>query len=152
LIRAMDQGCELPRFQLPPEEIRELLAASRRIAVVGLSDKPDRESHRVAEYLLQQGYEVIPVNPNVREVLGRPAFADLRDVPGPVDIVDIFRRPDAVPAIVDAAIARGDRAIWMQEGIVHNEAAEKARAAGLKVVMNRCLMKEHRQWRAGSGR
>jgi predicted CoA-binding protein len=144
----MTEGCELPRFQLPPGEIRQLLATSRRIAVVGLSDKPDRDSYRVAEYLLQQGYEVIPVNPNVREVLGRPAWASLREVPGPVDIVDIFRRPDAVPEIVEAAIARSDRAIWMQEGIVHNEAAERARAAGLKVVMNRCLMKEHRQWLA----
>ncbi|MCX7866326.1 MAG: CoA-binding protein [Limisphaera sp.] len=147
----MAPECELPRFQPSSEEIRALLARARTIAVVGLSDKPDRDSHRVARYLLEHGYEIIPVNPNVREVLGRRAYADLREVPHPVDIVDIFRRPEAVPEIVEAAIARRDGAIWMQESIVHNAAAERARAAGLLVVMNRCLLKEHRRWRQESG-
>lgn len=140
--------CELPRWVPTPEEIRQLLATARTIAMVGLSDKPDRDSYRVAEYLLQQGYEIFPVNPNVKEVLGRKAVPDLLEVPRPVDIVDIFRRPEAVPEIVETAIRRGDRAVWMQEGIVHNPAAERARAAGLVVVMNRCLLKEHRRWKA----
>jgi predicted CoA-binding protein len=139
--------CELPRFQPSPEEIQHLLSRARTIAVVGLSDKPDRDSYRVAQYLQQQGYEIIPVNPNIREVLGQRAYPDLRAVPKPVDIVNIFRKPEAVPEIVEAAIERGDGAIWMQEGIVHNAAAERARAAGLVVVMNRCLLKEHRRWR-----
>lgn len=147
----MAPECELPRFQPSSEEIQRLLARARTIAVVGLSDKPDRDSYRVAQYLQQQGYEIIPVNPNVREVLGRRAYADLREVPHPVDIVDIFRKPEAVPEIVEAAIARRDGAIWMQEGVVHNAAGERARAAGLIVVMNRCLLKEHRRWREQTG-
>ncbi|MCS7090693.1 MAG: CoA-binding protein [Verrucomicrobiota bacterium] len=140
--------CEWPRLGATPMEIQQLLATARTIAVVGCSDKPERDSYRVAQYLLQQGYEIVPVNPNVKEVLGRPAYADLRQVPGRMDIVGIFRRPEAVPKIVEAAVARGDRAVWMQEGIVHNAAAERAFAAGLQVVMNRCLAKEHRRWRA----
>lgn len=127
-----------------PEEIRQLLASARTIAIVGLSDKPERDSYRVARYLQEHGYRIVPVNPNVTEVHGQRAFSRLRDVPEPVDIVDIFRKPEAVPEIVEEAIAIGARAVWMQEGIVHNAAAERARAAGLQVVMNRCIMKEHR--------
>lgn len=140
----MSAACELPLKNATPEEIRQLLASARTIAIVGLSDKPERDSYRVAAYLKQRGYRVIPVNPNVAQVHGEHAYARLRDVPGPVDIVDIFRKPDAVPEIVEDAIAIGAKAVWMQEGIAHNAAADRARAAGLQVVMNKCIMKEHR--------
>jgi hypothetical protein len=140
----MSATCELPLTNATPDEIRQLLATARTIAIVGLSDKPERDSFRVAQYLKAHGYRIIPVNPNVPEVLGERAYASLRDVPVPVDIVDIFRKPEAVPGIVEDAIAIGARAIWMQEGIAHNAAADRARAAGLQVVMNKCMMKEHR--------
>jgi len=117
----------------------------KTVAVVGLSDNPDRDSHRVAAYLQQRGYRIIPINPNVTTVLGEPAYPRLRDVPVPVEVVDIFRRPDAVPEIVEEAIAMGVRVIWMQESIAHNAAADRARAAGLTVVMNKCMLKELRK-------
>jgi predicted CoA-binding protein len=125
------------------DEIRDILAESKTVAVVGLSDNPDRPSYHVAAYLQSRGYHIIPVNPSVPEVLGERSYAGLRDVPVPVDLVDIFRKSDAVPPVVDDAIAIGAKAVWMQEGVVHKEAAAKARAAGLKVVMDRCTLKEH---------
>jgi len=140
----MSEACELPLSNATPDEIRAILATAHTIAVVGLSDKPDRASHRVAAYLQRHGYRIIPVNPLVTEVLGERAYARLRDVPDKVDLVDVFRRPEHVPEVVEAAIAIGAGAVWMQEGIVHNAAAEKARAAGLRVVMDRCTLKEHR--------
>lgn len=139
----MSQACELPIQNLPQDEIRQLLASARTIAVVGLSDDPSRASFRVASYLQRQGYRIIPVNPGLQEVLGEKAYPSLRDVPEKVDIVDIFRRPDAIPGIVDDAIAIGARAVWMQLGLAHNASADKARAAGLLVVMDKCLMVEH---------
>jgi uncharacterized protein len=139
----MSDACEMPRANATPAEVRLILTLSRTIAVVGLSDKPDRDSHRVAAYLKQQGFKIIPVNPQVTEVLGERAYARLRDVPGPVDIVNIFRKPEAVPGIVEEAILIGAKAAWMQKGIVHNSAADRARHAGLKVVMNKCIMVEH---------
>jgi predicted CoA-binding protein len=126
-----------------PDDIRDILTASKTVAVVGLSDDPGRASHHVAAYLQEHGYRIIPVNPAVTEVLGERAYASLRDVPGPVDLVDVFRRSEAVPGVVDDAIAVGAKAVWMQEGVVHEAAAAKARAAGLKVVMDRCTLKEH---------
>ena len=147
----MDEGagCEMPATNAAPAEIAALLGAARRIAVVGLSPRPDRPSHEVAAYLKAAGYVILPVNPNATEVLGERAWAAIEDVPGPVDVVDIFRRPEEVPPIVDAAIRIGARAVWMQTGIVHNAAADKARAAGLTVVMNRCMMVEHRRLHGG---
>jgi predicted CoA-binding protein len=139
----MAESCELPASNATPDEIRALLRNARTIAVVGLSDKPDRDSHRVAAYLQRQGYRIIPVNPAVQEVLGEKSYARLEDISDKIDLVDIFRKPEAVPEIVDAAIAVGAKAVWMQEGIVHNAAADRARAAGLTVVMNRCILKEH---------
>ena len=121
----------------------ELLHNTKTIAVVGLSSKRDRASFGVSAYMQRAGYRIIPVNPIEKEVLGEKAYPDLDSVPEPVDMVNIFRRSEAVPPIVDAAIRIGAKSIWMQEGIVHDEAAEKARAAGLEVVMNRCLFKEH---------
>ncbi|NOX54708.1 MAG: CoA-binding protein [Planctomycetes bacterium] len=140
-----EQVCEFPKENASPEEIRELLCSARVIAVVGLSDKPDRDSFRVASYLKEHGYRIIPVNPNVSDVLGLPAYDRLEAIPEPVDVVTIFRRPEAVPPIVDDAIRIGAKAVWMQLGIVHNAAAEVARQAGLTVVMNRCMMQEHRR-------
>ena len=127
------------------EEIRQLLSTGKTIAVVGLSAKPWRPSHGVSEYMQNRGYRIIPVNPNLTESLGEKAYAKLEDVPERVDIVNIFRRPEAVEPIVDAAIRIGARAVWMQEGVVHRAAAQKARAAGLAVVMDRCILKEHRK-------
>jgi hypothetical protein len=127
--------------------IPELLRDSRTIAVVGLSSKPMRPSYGVSRYMQDRGYRIIPVNPNETEVLGEKAYARLEDVPEPVDIVDVFRRSEYVPEIVDAAIQKGARAVWMQEGVVHEAAAQKAREAGLTVVMDRCILKEHRRHR-----
>ena len=125
--------------------ISELLRKARTIAVVGLSSKRYRPSYGVAEYMQTAGYRIIPVNPFETEVLGEKVYADLEGVPGRVDIVDIFRRSEFVPEIVDAAIRIGARAIWMQEGVIHEAAAAKARVAGLEVVMDRCILKEHRR-------
>jgi hypothetical protein len=122
-----------------------LLRSSRTIAVVGLSNRRSRPSFGVSEYMQSQGYKIIPVNPNEDEILGEKSLATLDDVHEKVDIVDIFRRSESVPEIVDAAIRIGARGIWMQEGVVHEEAAAKAREAGLEVVMDRCILKEHRK-------
>ncbi|MBI4186489.1 MAG: CoA-binding protein [Chloroflexi bacterium] len=127
----------------------DILDSSRVIAVVGLSPKPDRPSHRVASYLKANGYRIIPVNPGVEEVLGERAYPDLGSIPEPVDVVDIFRRSEEVPAIVEEAIRIGAKVVWMQEGIINEEAAAKAREAGLSVVMDRCMFKEHQKLYAG---
>lgn len=131
-------------------EIRELLVKAKTIAVVGISDKPDRDSHRVAAYLKRAGYRVIPVNPGLTEVLGEKCFASLRDVKEKIDLVDVFRRSEFVPPVVDDAIAVGAKAVWMQDGVVHEEAAAKARAAGLAVVMDDCTMRRHFQLVGGA--
>ena len=139
-----DPVCELPRENASSDEIRRLLTAARTIAVVGLSPDPDRDSHRVAAYLQEHGYRVIPVNPSASEVLGERAYPDLASVPAPIDIVDVFRKPEAIPGIVDDAISVKAKAVWMQLGLANNAAAQKARAAGLAVVMNKCIMVQHR--------
>jgi predicted CoA-binding protein len=123
--------------------IRELLTTARVIAVVGLSSKRSRPSHGVSLYMQRAGYRIIPVNPAEKEVLGEESRPSLDAVPEKVDIVDIFRRSEFVPEIVDQAIRIGAKVVWMQEGVIHEEAAAKARAAGLTVVMDRCILKEH---------
>jgi len=128
---------------------RELLRAARTIAVVGLSSKPWRPSYSVTEYMQQAGYRIIPVNPEETQVLGEKSYSRLEEIPEPVDIVDIFRRSEFAPGIVDSAIRIGARAVWMQEGVLNEAAAEKARAAGLEVVMDRCILKEHRRMAFG---
>lgn len=138
-----ESGCDVPRFNAGDHEIDRLLASATRIAVVGCSPDPSRASHRVAAYLADAGFDMIPVNPGHPSILGRPCYPSLNAIAGDIDIVDIFRRPDAVPEIVEDAVKKGAKAVWMQEGIVHNEAAERARRAGLIVVMNKCLLKEH---------
>ncbi len=125
--------------------IPELLRSARTIAVVGLSGRPTRPSYGVARYMQSRGYRIIPVNPMEAEVLGEKSYARLEDVPERIDIVDIFRRSEFVPAIVDAAIRVGAGAVWMQEGVINETAAENARRAGLTVVMDRCILKEHRR-------
>ena len=122
-----------------------MIRTGKTIAVVGLSSRRSRPSYGVSEYLQSQGYRIIPVNPNETEVLGEKAYARLEDIPEPVDIVDIFRRSEEVPAIVDSAIKIGARGIWMQEGVSDEAAAAKARAAGLEVVMDHCILKTHRK-------
>ncbi len=126
------------------DQITELLRKAKTIAVVGLSSSPMRASYGVSAYLQAQGYRIIPVNPEISEALGEQAYPSLREVPEKIDIVDIFRRPEFVPEIVDQAIERKVPAIWMQETVIHDDAAEKARRAGILVVMDRCLLKEHR--------
>ena len=121
----------------------EILKNSRIIAVVGLSSRRHRPSYGVAEYLQSVGYRVIPVNPTETEVLGEKSYARLEDIPEHVDIVDIFRRSEFVPEIVESAIRIGARGVWMQEGVIHSQAAERARSAGLFVIMNACILKEH---------
>jgi hypothetical protein len=129
--------------------LREILTKSRRIAIVGLSDKPERDSYQVAHYLQTQGYWVIPVNPTVSEILGEKSYASLTAIPADIrlDIVDIFRKSEEVPAIVDEALARGVPTIWMQLGVEHAGAAQKARAAGATVYENLCIMQQHRRLR-----
>lgn len=124
---------------------RDLLKHAKTIAVVGLSHHRWRPSYSVSEYMQSAGYGIIPVNPKETEVLGEKAWATLDEISEPVDIVDIFRRSECVPDIVDAAIRIGAKCVWMQEGVVHEEAAAKARAAGLEVVMDHCILKEHRK-------
>lgn len=125
------------------DPLSEILKASRTIAIVGLSNRKFRPSYGVAEYLKSAGYRIVPVNPSESEVLGEKSYARLEDIPERVDIVDIFRRSEFVPEIVESAIRIGARAVWMQEGVMHAEAAERARRAGLLVVMNTCILKEH---------
>lgn len=131
-------------FQNPtPDEIRALLRSVKTIAVLGLSDNPERPSYRVARALQGFGYRIVPVRPAQTEVLGEKAYAALADLPERPDLVDVFRAPEHVPAIVDECIRLGVKAIWLQEGVVHEAAAGKARAAGLFVVMDRCIWKEY---------
>ena len=123
----------------------EILSTYKTVAVVGLSSNPERASNRVARYLKDHGYRIIPVNPRETEVLGEKAYPDLCAVPDDVDVVDIFREAKAVPRVVAQAMYAGAKAVWMQEGIVHEAAAARARAAGMAVVMDHCMMKEHRR-------
>jgi uncharacterized protein len=127
------------------DEIGALLKRARTIAVVGLSDSPLRPSHGVSAYMQTQGYRIIPVNPTIHGALGEKAVSTLSEVKDKIDIVDIFRRSEFVPDVVEEAIKLGVPAIWMQEGVIHEQAAQKARNAGIFVVMDRCILKEHRR-------
>jgi len=125
------------------DPVSEILKTTHTIAVVGLSSRSHRPSYGVAQYMQSAGYRIIPVNPEETEVLGEKSYARLEDIPEPVDLVDIFRRSEFVPEVVESAIRIGAHGVWMQEGVIHNEAAERARAAGLFVVMDTCILKEH---------
>lgn len=146
----------MSRFANPPEsEIKQLLARAQNIAVVGLSPKTHRPSHRVARALQAYGYHIIPVRPMVSEVLGEKAYADLRQVPGSIDLVDVFRAPEEVGSIVDACIELGMTALWLQDGVVNEKEALRAQAAGILVVMDRCTYRDYTaffpQGRGGAG-
>jgi predicted CoA-binding protein len=125
--------------------IPEILKSSRTIAVVGLSGNPMRVSNGVSAYMQRSGYRIIPVNPQETEVLGERSYARLEDVPDKIDIVNVFRRPEFTPEIVESAIKVGAKTVWMQEGVVNEAAASRAREAGLEVVMDKCILKEHRK-------
>ena len=131
-----------------PDQIADILKHSKTIAVVGLSEDRGRPSYGVAEYMQEHGYRIIPVHPTADTVLGEKVYRSLREIPDRIDIVDVFRRPDAVPAIVDEVIELKLPVLWLQETVVHEEAAAKARKAGVKVVMDLCILKEHRAHRA----
>jgi predicted CoA-binding protein len=130
-----------------PEQqaIAALLRSAKVIAVVGLSGKKSRPSYGVAEYMQRAGYRIIPVNPNEDNVLGERVYPDLESIPEKIDVVNIFRRSEFVAPVVDAAIRIGAKAVWMQEGVVHEDAAARARASGLVVIMDRCILKEHQR-------
>ena len=131
-------------FENPDDEaIRRVLEKARRIAVVGLSPKPHRDSHRVARYLLESGYEIVPVYPREEQILGQKVHRRVQDVAGAVDLVDVFRRSEDLPAVIDDAITARAGALWLQLGCIDEDGARRARAAGLTVVMDRCLMVEH---------
>ncbi len=126
-------------------EMKEILLSVKTIASVGLSSSDEKESYWIVLYLREQGYRIIPVNPKATEIFGEKAYPDLSSIPDKVDVVQIFRKPEDVPPVVDEAIKIGAKVIWMQEGISHEEAAQKARAVGLKVVMNACMRATHRR-------
>jgi predicted CoA-binding protein len=138
-------NCELPDFNLSSKEIIQCLAESKRIAVVGLSPKENRDSNKVARYLLNHGYEIVPINPGQKEILGQKCYKTLQDIPFPVDIANLFVNSKRVPPFVDQAIEKNIPTIWMQLGIVHNEAAKKARESGLQVFMNMCIKTQHQK-------
>jgi predicted CoA-binding protein len=137
------QHCKMKHRNPIDDTICSILTSYSRIAIVGLSSKPWRDSHRVGSYLLEQGYEIFPVNPEISDTLGLKAYPDLSSVPRPIEVVDIFRRIQHIPEIVELAIEAGAKAIWMQNGLSDEASAERSLQAGLQVVMNRCMMFEH---------
>jgi predicted CoA-binding protein len=143
--------CEIPGSNATDEEVEQILKRAKTIAVVGVSHKEERDSHKVAKYLKEHGFKMIPVNPKYKEVLGEQCYPNLEAVTEHIDIVDIFRNVEAIPTIVDEAIQAGADCVWMQLGLVHNKSAEKAREAGLSVVMNKCTKIEHSRMRTNSG-
>lgn len=137
--------CEFPFVNSNKEEIKEIFNSVKTIAVLGLSPDETKASHRVAKYLQEQGFKIIPVYPKEETILGEKVYRSLAEIPGPVDMVDIFRKPNALGAVADACIDRGDvKVFWAQKDIVNNEAAEKAQNAGMRVVQNMCSMIEHK--------
>lgn len=134
------------------DQLREILTTSKTVACVGVSTNPDKPSYGIFAYLVDHGYNMIPVNPGAAEIQGRKAYPDLGSIPGKVDVVQIFRRPEDVPGVVDEAIRIGARVVWMQEDVVNPQAAATAEAAGLKVVMNRCMRQTHIRLLGGRAR
>ncbi len=136
--------CEFPTINSTSDEIRDIFANTKCIAILGLSPDADKASHRVAKYLKEQGFKIVPIYPKEDEILGEKVYRSLAEIPFQVDMVDIFRKPNALMAVAEAAIARGDiKYFWAQQGIVNNEAAAVAEKAGMKVVQNKCTMVEH---------
>jgi len=141
----MNESCELQESNPPDDTSRKILESSKTIAIVGLSDKPERDSYKVAQYLEEHGYAIIPVNPAKTEILGEKSYPDLVSIPSQVDIVDIFRKVDAIPGIVDEAIHIEAKVVWMQLGLAHTGSARKATEAGLTVVQSKCIKIEHQK-------
>lgn len=139
----MPENCNMVGYNSTPKEIETIFNEIKTIAIVGLSPKVDRDSNRVGKYLQSQGYKIIPVNPTQNQILGEKSYPSLLDIPQQIDAVDIFRKSEAVPEIVNEAINKGTSVIWMQLGVVNNEAAKDACEANIKVVMNKCMMREH---------
>jgi len=131
------------------KEMKEILLSAKTVASVGLSSNQEKESYWIVSYLKEQGYRIIPVNPTATEILGEKAYPDLSSVPEKVDVVQVFRKPEDVPPVVDEAIKIGAKVVWMQEGISHEESAQKARAAGLQVIMDACMRATHRRLMIG---
>ncbi|HHD83752.1 MAG TPA: CoA-binding protein [Campylobacteraceae bacterium] len=137
--------CEFPTVNANPEEFREIFESVKTIAIPGLSPNPEKDSHKVAKYLQEQGYKIIPIYPKEETILGEKVYRSLDEVPEGIDMVDMFRKPEVADAIVDAIARREDvKVLWLQKGIVNNAAAKRAEEMGLKVVQNRCSMVEHR--------
>lgn len=145
----MANVCEIPLFNEKEEGIDGILRDYRRVAIVGISRNREKASYEVAKYLKENGYSIFPVNPKYEEILKIKCYSSLLDIPYSIQIVNIFRRPEAVPEIVEDAIKCRAKVIWMQLGIVNNEAARQAKEAGCKVIMDRCIMAEHKRLRAG---
>jgi predicted CoA-binding protein len=143
----IDILCELPEDNPTSEEIKEILVQCQTIAVVGLSPKEHRDSNMVARYMKEKGFRIIPVNPGQKEILGEKCYRNLLEIPFKPDMVNLFLNPERVPAIVDQAIEINADVIWMQLGVIHNQAATKARAKGIKVIMDKCLKTEHEKMR-----
>ncbi len=139
----MNESQPPDKKQPPSKEVLEILNNYKRIAIVGLSPKEERDSNKVAKYLIDHGYDITPVNPGQKEILGIKCYKSLTDIPHPIDVVDLFLNPTRVPPVVDEALEIGPKVIWMQLGVVHEEAAEKARKAGIQVIMDKCLKEEH---------
>jgi predicted CoA-binding protein len=138
-----DLQCEIPEYNPPSEQIKAILEKYKTVAIVGLSPKPERDSYKVAKYLKENHYRIVPVNPGQKEILGEKCYPNLKAIPFPIDVVDIFRKPEAISPVVDDGIEIGAKVVWMQLGLAHNQAADKARKAGLEVVMNKCIKIEH---------
>jgi predicted CoA-binding protein len=134
---------ELAEYNPPSEEVKGVLEKHKTVAIVGLSPKPERDSHKVGRYLKEHGYRIVPVNPGQKTILGERCYSNLRAIPFPVDIVDIFRRSEHIPPVVEEAVAIGAKVVWMQSGIVHHQAAARAHEAGLGVIMDKCIKIEH---------
>ncbi|MBI3582044.1 MAG: CoA-binding protein [Nitrospinae bacterium] len=143
-----DEKCEVPSLGNDDELARKIVLSYRTVAVVGISEKEDRDSHRVAAYLKNHGFRIVPVNPQRDEVLGEKCYARLAEIPFRVDVVDVFRKPSALPALADEIIAAKPRAAWFQLGVVNNEAAKKIADAGIEVIQNKCIKIEHARYSA----
>ena len=141
----MTDKCEMPTVNSTTEEIKTILKTYKTIAVVGLSPKEDRPSFGVSKYLQSVGYRIIPVNPTIKEVLSEKSYPNLTSIPYKIDIVDVFRDPAFVVSIAKEAVEIGAKVLWFQEGVINNDAAEIAKKAGLKVIQNKCILKEHRK-------
>jgi predicted CoA-binding protein len=142
-IKTQFEDCELPAQNATSDQVRSILGNYKTVAVVGMSRLTEKDSNRVARYLELNGYKILPVNPIAQTIMGKQSYSSLKKIPGKIDIVCIFRPSAEVPGIVDDAIGIGAHVIWMQLGIAHNEAAQKARSAGIVVVMNKCMLVEH---------